>query len=262
LLFSIKEILRIVVQENINKISQISIPEHIAVIMDGNGRWAVRQNKPRAFGHKAGVDALRKTIESCVSHGVNTLTVFAFSSENWLRPKQEVDVLMGLFLLTLKSQASALQKNNIQLKVVGDRSRFSSALQTKIVEVEALTSENSGLTLIIAANYGGQWDVEQAVQRLLKYSQDNHQPTTELKVKDFLSTAGVPDPDLFIRTGGEKRISNFLLWQIAYSELYFTDVLWPDFDEEALSEAIKCYSSRQRRFGHTSEQINNTVPKL
>lgn len=248
-------------QENINKSSQLNIPKHIAVIMDGNGRWAVRQNKPRAFGHKAGVDALRKTIESCVSHGVATLTVFAFSSENWLRPKQEVDVLMGLFSLTLKSQASALQKNNIRLKVIGDRSRFSSGLQTKIAEVEALTNKNSGLTLIIAANYGGQWDVEQAVQRLLKHAEDNNQPASELKVKAFLSTADVPDPDLFIRTGGEKRISNFLLWQIAYSELYFTDVLWPDFDEEALVEAIKCYSSRQRRFGHTSEQINNSVSK-
>ena len=249
-------------QENINKSSQLNMPKHIAVIMDGNGRWAVRQNKPRAFGHKAGVDALRKTIESCVSHGVETLTVFAFSSENWLRPKREVDVLMGLFSLTLKNQASALQKNNIRLKIIGDRSRFSSSLQTKMTEVEELTNGNSGLRLIIAANYGGQWDVEQAVQRLLKYSEDYQQPTAELKVKDFLSTAGVPEPDLFIRTGGEKRISNFLLWQIAYSELYFTDVLWPDFDEEALSEAIRCYSSRQRRFGHTSEQINNIVPKL
>ncbi|ORU93096.1 MAG: di-trans,poly-cis-decaprenylcistransferase [Cycloclasticus sp. symbiont of Bathymodiolus heckerae] len=237
---------------------QGEIPKHIAIIMDGNGRWAVRQNKPRAFGHKAGVDALKTTIESCAAYGVEVLTVFAFSSENWRRPAKEVDVLMKLFMLTLKSQVRRLHKNNIRLKIIGDRFRFSEALQGKIKEAETLTHQNTGLTLIIAANYGGHWDVEQAAQKMFEHASSKDVPITTLELKDFLSTADVVVPDLFIRTGGEKRISNFLLWQIAYSELYFTDTLWPDFDKDALDSAIKCFSSRQRRFGQTSEQIDKS----
>ncbi|MEO1962673.1 MAG: polyprenyl diphosphate synthase [Cycloclasticus sp.] len=245
--------------DNSNDFVNLDIPKHIAIIMDGNGRWAQHRGKPRTFGHKAGVDALRATIESCASLGVEVLTVFAFSSENWRRPAKEVDVLMALFMLTLKNQAKRLHKNNIRLKIIGDRSKFSTTLQKKIVEVESLTEKNSGLTLIIAANYGGQWDIEQAAQRMLHESINKDIPLAGLDISNFLSTAGMPEPDLFIRTGGEKRISNFLLWQIAYSELYFTDTLWPDFNQDGLKLAIENFSSRHRRFGQTSEQINEIV---
>lgn len=242
--------------DSLSHSSQSDIPKHIAIIMDGNGRWATQQNKPRAFGHKAGVDALKTTIESCAAYGVKMLTVFAFSSENWHRPAKEVEVLMNLFMLTLKSQAKRLHKNNIRLKIIGDRSRFADALQGKITEAEFLTADNTGLTLVIAANYGGQWDLEQAAQRMLEHALSESIPVSTLELKKFLSTSDFIEPDLFIRTGGEKRISNFLLWQIAYSELYFTDILWPDFGKDALDSAIKCFSSRQRRFGQTSEQVN------
>ncbi|HIF18521.1 MAG TPA: di-trans,poly-cis-decaprenylcistransferase [Cycloclasticus sp.] len=245
--------------DNSNDFVNLDIPKHIAIIMDGNGRWAQHRGKPRTVGHKAGVDALRATIESCASLGVEVLTVFAFSSENWRRPAKEVDVLMALFMLTLKNQAKRLHKNNIRLKIIGDRSKFSTTLQKKIVEVESLTEKNSGLTLIIAANYGGQWDIEQAAQRMLHESINKDIPLAGLDISNFLSTAGMPEPDLFIRTGGEKRISNFLLWQIAYSELYFTDTLWPDFNQDGLKLAIENFSSRHRRFGQTSEQINEIV---
>jgi undecaprenyl diphosphate synthase len=247
------------VSDNSNDFVNLDIPKHIAIIMDGNGRWAQHRGKPRTVGHKAGVDALRATIESCASLGVEVLTVFAFSSENWRRPAKEVDVLMALFMLTLKNQAKRLHKNNIRLKIIGDRSKFSTTLQKKIVEVESLTEKNSGLTLIIAANYGGQWDIEQAAQRMLHESINKDIPLAGLDISNFLSTAGMPEPDLFIRTGGEKRISNFLLWQIAYSELYFTDTLWPDFNQDGLKLAIENFSSRHRRFGQTSEQINEIV---
>ncbi|PHS71321.1 MAG: di-trans,poly-cis-decaprenylcistransferase [Cycloclasticus sp.] len=227
--------------------------------MDGNGRWAKRQGKLRTFGHKAGVGSLRETIETCATYGIEVLTVFAFSSENWHRPTKEVDVLMSLFMATLKSQAKRLHKNNIRLRVIGDRSKFSNNLQSKIKEVEFLTSENTGLLLMIAANYGGQWDMQQAAEKMLKKSVIDGVSVSEFELRDFLSTAGTPDPDLFIRTGGEKRISNFLLWQLAYSELYFTDTLWPDFNKEALDLAIMSFSTRQRRFGQTGEQVNEGV---
>jgi len=244
------------VYDSLNNSASTDIPKHVAIIMDGNGRWAVQQNKPRAFGHKAGVDALKTTIESCAAYGVEVLTVFAFSSENWHRPAKEVDVLMSLFMLTLKSQAKRLYKNNIRLRIIGDRSRFTRALQDKIQEAELLTADNTGLTLVIAANYGGQWDIEQAAQKMFAHAIDKKIALTELSLNDFLSTADIIEPDLFIRTGGEQRISNFLLWQTAYSEFYFTNTLWPDFDKSSLDSAIKCFSSRQRRFGKTSEQIN------
>ena len=242
--------------DNLSSSNQLSIPRHIAVVMDGNGRWATQRNKPRALGHKAGVNALRQTIEACARLKVEVLTVFAFSSENWLRPAKEVDLLMRLFLATLKRQAKKLKKNNIRLKVIGDCSRFSSVLQKNIQEAEALTQDNDGLTLIIAANYGGQWDIEQAARQLIAAAESTTKPAVELQLKDFLSTSDVVDPDLFIRTGGEKRISNFLLMQLAYSELYFTDTLWPDFDEQCLLDAINDFSSRQRRYGKISEQLN------
>jgi len=244
------------VYDNLNAQHQHSLPKHIAIIMDGNGRWATQQNKPRTFGHKAGVDALKATIEACASYGIEVLTVFAFSSENWQRPAKEVSVLMDLFMLTLKSQAKRLHKNNIRLKIIGDKTRFSASLQSKINDVESLTRDNTGLTLVIAANYGGQWDIQQATLRMLEHALNEDLLVSDLELEDYLSTSGIPDPDLFIRTGGEKRISNFLLWQIAYSELYFTDTLWPDFGKDALDLAIKYFSSRQRRFGQTGEQIN------
>lgn len=246
----------ILVYDNLSTQHQNPLPKHIAIIMDGNGRWATHQNKPRTFGHKAGVDALKATIEACASYGIDVLTVFAFSSENWRRPAKEVKVLMDLFMLTLKSQAKRLHKNNIRLKIIGDKTRFSASLQSKINDVESLTRDNTGLTLVIAANYGGQWDMQQATLRMLEHALNEDLLVSDLQLEDYLSTSGIPDPDLFIRTGGEKRISNFLLWQIAYSELYFTDTLWPDFGKDALDLAIKYFSSRQRRFGQTGEQIN------
>ena len=217
--------------DNLNNREENTLPKHIAIIMDGNGRWATQQNKPRTTGHKAGVDALRTTIEVCVSYHVEVLTVFAFSSENWGRPATEVKILMDLFMLTLKSQAKRLDKNNIRLKIIGDTSKFSTSLQNKIKDVEVLTSNNTGLLLVIAANYGGQWDIEQASLRMMEYATAEKLALSDLNISDFLSTAGTPDPDLFIRTGGEQRISNFLLWQIAYSELYFSKTLWPDFNK-------------------------------
>ncbi len=243
--------------DKLNRPQNNKMPRHIAIIMDGNGRWATQRNKPRTAGHKAGVNALRTTIEACATYGVDVLTVFAFSSGNWCRPDQEVSMLMELFLLTLKNQAKRLHKNNIRLKIIGEKTKFSESLQSKMQEVEQLTSDNTGLLLIIAANYGGQWDIEQACLQMMNYASKENVSLPDLKVDDFLSTAGIPEPDLFIRTGGEHRISNFLLWQLAYSELYFTDTLWPDFDKEALDLAMTHYSSRQRRFGQTGEQLTH-----
>ena len=235
-----------------------NIPQHIAIIMDGNGRWATNKGQSRTFGHKAGVGALKKTIESCVSKNVNVLTVFAFSSENWQRPRKEVDVLMALFASTLDSQVKKLHKNNICLKVIGDTTAFSAPLQKRIIKAQTLTENNTGLKLIIAANYGGKWDIQQAAKAMLDAShlqQLDQKQYTDLNINDFLSTAGIVEPDLFIRTGGDHRISNFLLWQLAYCELYFTDVLWPDFDESEFDLAIQDFSNRQRRFGKTGEQV-------
>jgi len=240
--------------------SDTKIPKHIAIIMDGNGRWATKRGKPRAFGHKAGVDALKSTIEGCLSKQVDVLTVFAFSSENWQRPEKEVSVLMNLFFTTLKSQAKVLSRNNIRLKIIGYREAFSEKLQAKINDIEQLTATNTGLTLVIAANYGGQWDMLQATKALVQKCLDNEISSDDISsdlLADSLSTSDLPDPDLFIRTGGDCRISNFLLWQMAYSEMYFTDILWPDFGETELSNAIDDFSSRQRRFGRTGEQVQS-----
>lgn len=237
---------------------ELKIPRHIAIVMDGNGRWANAKNRPRFMGHKKGVEAVREIVKTCSELKVECLSLFAFSSENWKRPEEEIKHLMSLFMLALDREAKALAKNNVKLKVVGDLSAFSEKLQQKIKKVEKLTSESTGLQLIIAANYGGRWDITQATQKLAKQIESGEKTADSISEDDLnntITTAGIPDPDLFIRTGGEKRISNFLIWQMAYAELYFTDVLWPDFNTETLNTAIDDYSSRQRRFGKTSEQV-------
>ncbi|HSN24119.1 MAG TPA: isoprenyl transferase [Methylomicrobium sp.] len=234
------------------------VPRHIAIIMDGNGRWAQKRLMPRAVGHRAGVKAVRKIVEYCAKEGVEVLTLFAFSSENWRRPSEEVSLLMELFMSTLQGEINKLDKNNIRLRFIGDRSRFPEPLQKKMVEGEAQTHDNSALTLVIAVNYGGRWDLCQAfrtVNEKVMAGELNAVDIDEQLINRHLSTADLPEPDLFIRTGGEQRVSNFLLWQLAYSELYFSDALWPDFDEKSLEEAIMSFRGRQRRFGHTGEQM-------
>ena len=231
-----------------------SIPRHIAIIMDGNGRWATKRMLPRVAGHVKGLDTVRKMVESCVVRGVEFLTVFAFSSENWRRPADEVSFLMKLFLTTLEREVSKLHANGIRLRVVGDLSRFDQKLQSMIDSAERKTAGNSRLTLTICANYGGRWDVMQAVEKMLLLS-PGLTIFKEDELAQHLAMAYAPEPDLFIRTGGEKRISNFLLWQLAYTELYFTDAFWPDFDAAALDVAISSYQHRERRFGRTSEQL-------
>ncbi|MCC4799312.1 di-trans,poly-cis-decaprenylcistransferase [Enterovibrio norvegicus] len=234
------------------------LPKHIAVIMDGNGRWAKARGKARMFGHKAGVDAVRKTVSTANRLGVEVLTLFAFSSENWRRPEEEVSLLMELFVTVLGREVKRLHKNGVKLRVIGDTSRFSKSLQDKIASAEGLTANNSGLVLNIAANYGGQWDILQAVQKLANQVADGVIPAEQLTEADIsvhLTTAPLPDVDLMIRTSGECRISNFMLWQAAYAELYFTEQFWPDFNEVSLTDAIAWYVNRERRFGCTGEQI-------
>lgn len=238
--------------------NNINIPKHIAIVMDGNGRWARQKHRPRLLGHKKGVEAVREIVKTCSKLNVECLSLFAFSSENWKRPEEEIKNLMGLFMIALEREAKALARNNVRLQIIGDLSRFSEKLQNKIKQVEELTTDSDGLRLIVAANYGGRWDITCATKTIAdKISSGELRPgdISEDDISSNLTTAGLPDPDLFIRTGGEKRISNFLLWQMAYTELYFTDTLWPDFDADALNTAISDYSSRQRRFGKTSEQV-------
>ena len=231
------------------------IPRHIAIIMDGNGRWAKRRFLPRIMGHQRGVESLRATVKNCGELGVEYLTVFAFSSENWRRPADEVSFLMSLFMKMLEREVANLHANNIRLKIIGDRMRFDDKLKQAISDAETLTANNTALTLTIAANYGGRWDMMRAVHALL---QDHPELATSFAEKDlqpYLSMGDAPEPDLFIRTGGEKRISNFMLWQLAYTELYFTDTLWPAFGRRALELAIASYQHRERRFGRTSDQL-------
>jgi len=232
-----------------------SIPRHIAVIMDGNGRWAKRRFMPRVAGHQRGVEALRDMVKACRDLGVEYLTVFAFSSENWRRPADEVSFLMSLFLKMLEREVDKMHQNNIRLKIIGDRSRFDEQLNRTMQEAELLTVNNSALTLTVAANYGGRWDVMQAVHAMLKTHPQLAQSFGEEDLQPYLSMSDAPEPDLFIRTGGEQRISNFMLWQLAYTEMYFTDTLWPAFDRNALDKAIASYQQRERRFGRTSEQV-------
>jgi undecaprenyl diphosphate synthase len=233
------------------------VPRHVAIIMDGNGRWAERRYLPRFAGHKAGVDALRTVVELCAERGIEALTVFAFSSENWRRPAEEVGLLMGLFITALEQRVRELHANRVRLRVIGDRMRFSPRLQETIEGAERLTRGNRGLQLVVAANYGGRWDIVQAAHRIARAVQAGILKPDDLDPEVFhahMSLHDLPEPDLFIRTGGEKRISNFLLWDLAYTELHFTDVLWPDFGREALEEALESFATRQRRFGRTGEQ--------
>jgi undecaprenyl diphosphate synthase len=227
------------------------VPRHIAIIMDGNGRWAKGRHLPRIAGHRRGVESVRATVRACAERGVEFLTLFAFSSENWRRPAEEVALLMRLFKVALSKEVDKLHENGVRLKVVGDISRFDLTLRKLIEKGERLTRDNRGLTLTIAANYGGRWDILQAVERLVK----DGKAVSEENLQPYLAMGYAPEPDLFIRTGGEQRISNFLLWQLAYAEMYFTETLWPDFRAAALDEAIDSYRRRERRFGRTSEQL-------
>ena len=233
----------------------LQVPRHVAIIMDGNGRWARRHFLPRVAGHKRGVETVRTMVKACIARGIQYLTLFAFSSENWRRPQEEVSFLMGLFVSSLESELSKLNSNGVRLKVVGDLSKFSPRLVEVIRHGEQLTAQNARLTLSIAANYGGRWDIVQALNCLSSQSPERAGAYSEEDVVSYLAMAYAPEPDLFIRTGGEQRISNFLLWQLAYTEIYFTDQLWPEFDDAALDAAINSYRSRERRFGRTSEQL-------
>ncbi len=235
--------------------SHDAAPRHVAIIMDGNGRWAKRQHLPRIAGHRRGVEAVRAAVRACAERGIRFLTLFAFSSENWRRPAEEVALLMQLFQVALTSEMEKLHKNGVRLKVVGDTRRFDAGIRRAIEKGERLTAANPGLTLTIAANYGGRWDILQALAKLVKDTKVPMEQVDEGALAPYLAMSYAPEPDLFIRTGGEQRISNFLLWQLAYSELYFTETLWPDFDAAALDQAIASYRSRERRFGRTSEQL-------
>ena len=235
-----------------------SVPRHVAIIMDGNGRWARLRRLPRVAGHRKGVESVRASVRACIQRGIEYLTLFAFSSENWRRPAEEVRILMDLFVRALEQEVAKLHDNGIRFKAVGDMTRFSPRIRELIAAGEALTAGNTRLTLTVAANYGGRWDVAQAARA---YFAANHAalasgaPVDPDALTPYLAMHYAPEPDLFIRTGGEQRISNFLLWQLAYTELYFTDVLWPEFDAATLDAAIESYRTRERRFGRTSEQV-------
>ncbi len=236
-----------------------SIPRHICIVMDGNGRWAKKRLMPRTYGHRKGVEITRKAIEYFAKAGVRHLTLFAFSSENWNRPQEEVDTLMNLFLQSLKKNSAELHEKNIRIRFIGDRKAFSQALQNQISESEQLTVKNQQMTLNVAANYGGQWDILNAVKAMAEKLASNDLSVDQVDqsvLESGLSLSDSPNPDLFIRTGGEQRISNFMLWQLAYAELYFTEVLWPDFSEQEMQYALDTYAQRQRRYGKTTEQLN------
>ena len=233
-------------------------PRHIAIIMDGNGRWAQQRHLPRIMGHPAGVKAVKRVVKFCAEQEMQVLTLFAFSSENWRRPKEEVSKLMGLFMLTMEKEVKRLHKNNIRLRFIGERADFSANIQQKMAESEQLTENNTGLTLVIAANYGGHRDLTLAMQDIAQQVKEGiiaPDEIDETMIAGALSIPDLPDPDLFIRSGGEKRISNFLLWQLAYTEFHFTDELWPDFDAQTMQDAIDDFLTRERRFGRTSEQV-------
>jgi len=235
------------------------IPEHIAIIMDGNGRWAQARSKSRVAGHKSGVETVRSSVSSARNLGVKALTLFAFSSENWQRPESEVSVLMELFMFVLTREVKRLHKNGIRFQIIGDVSRFSTKLQKKIKESEELTKNNQEMVLSIAANYGGRWDITQATQKIAaKVLNKDLSPEdiTESLLNEHISLSNLPELDLLIRTGGDYRISNFLLWQAAYAEFYFTDVLWPDFNSDEFEKAVNVFDQRERRFGLTGEQVS------
>ncbi len=235
-----------------------NLPQHVAIIMDGNGRWAQLQGKSRSAGHKSGAASVKEIVSNARNVGVKALTLFAFSSENWQRPQTEVSILMDLFMFFLSKEVNRLNKHDIRLKVVGDVSRFSEKLQKKIKESEELTKNNKSMVLSIAANYGGRWDIMQAAKELARKVEQQEIALTDITEEALnaqTSLADLPDVDLLIRTGGDCRISNFLLWQVAYAELYFTDVLWPDFDESQFNLAIAAFEQRERRFGQTTAQV-------
>jgi undecaprenyl diphosphate synthase len=236
------------------------IPQHVAIIMDGNGRWAQSRGKTRVAGHKKGVESVRDAVSFARENSIKALTLFAFSSENWRRPETEISVLMDLFMYVLTREVKRLHKNDIKFQVIGDISRFSSKLQKKILDAEQLTSTNTGLVLSIAANYGGRWDIVQAAKKLAQQAIDEEisiDDISESTLNNHICLSNLPELDLLIRTGGDFRISNFLLWQAAYAEYYFTDSLWPDFDETAFEEALNMFDQRERRFGKTGDQVKN-----
>ncbi|MBB1126394.1 polyprenyl diphosphate synthase [Thiospirillum jenense] len=235
-----------------------ALPLHVAIVMDGNGRWARQRGLPRTAGHRAGAKGVRAVVEECIRLGIPVLTIFAFSSENWRRPPKEVSVLLELFMTTLRSEIRRMVTNEVRLRVIGDLSAFSAKLQSQVTDAQQMTQHNRKLTLQVAANYGGRWDIAQAVRQLgreMLAGQLTPEQIDERAIADRLASADLPDPDLFIRTGGEQRLSNFLLWQCAYAELYFSDLMWPEFDATAFSHALAAFARRQRRFGLTSEQI-------
>jgi len=241
-----------------NNIVHGDFPKHIAIIMDGNGRWAKKRFLPRVAGHKSGVKVVRKIVEYCAKNSIQALTIFAFSSENWKRPKKEVSSLMDLFFSSLEKEVKGLNENKVRIQFIGDRAEFSEKLQEKILSSEELTKDNTGLVLSIAANYGGRWDITNALKQIITEIENgvlSKDDVDEECISQHMSLNLLPEPDLFIRTGGEERISNFLMWQLAYTELYFTDTLWPDFNEIEIEKAINNFMKRQRRFGHTSEQV-------
>ncbi len=232
-------------------------PHHVAIVMDGNGRWATRRFLPRVAGHKAGVDSLRRCVRACAERGVSVLTVFAFSSENWSRPPDEVSGLMELLAMAIGREVPQLVKDGVRLHFVGERAGLSPSVLRGLEKGEQATAANAGLILNVCFNYGGRWDIAQAARRLVAEGK----PVTEINLDAALALAHVPDPDLIVRTGGEQRISNFLIWQAAYSELYFTDTLWPDFDDASLDQAIAAFAQRERRFGKTSAQVTAKVDR-
>ena len=232
-----------------------AMPQHVAVIMDGNGRWAKKRFLPRVAGHVKGVELVREMVRACLERGVHYLTLFAFSSENWRRPQEEVSLLMQLFVKALEQEVEKLDRNGVRLRIIGDLSRFEPHLQELIRKGEEKTAGNTKLDLTIAANYGGRWDIMQAMNRMLAAFPDRREGWQEADLEPYLSMSFAPEPDLFIRTGGEERISNFLLWQLAYTELYFTPTLWPEFDTVEFDKAIASFQKRERRLGRTSEQL-------
>ena len=238
------------------------IPEHVAIIMDGNGRWARKRALPRHAGHRSGVGSVRKAVETAAQRGVKVLTLFAFSSENWSRPREEVSKLMGLFVEALQREVDELHHNNVRLEFIGAREQLQASLVRKIVEAEKQTSTNTGLRLMVAVAYGGRWDIAQAAKRLAGRAVEGEIAVDDIDdaaIAKELQLRDLPDPDLLIRTGGEQRISNFLLWHLAYSELYFCDTLWPDFGEAQFDAALDFYAQRERRYGHTAEQVEAVV---
>jgi len=240
-------------------------PKHIVVVMDGNGRWAKKRLMPRTAGHHAGVKSTRKVVEASVKEGIQALTIFAFSSENWKRPEQEVSSIMELFISTLQSEVESLHKQNVRVRFIGECSAFSEKLQQKIQAATQLTKDNTGLQLNIAVNYGGRWDIAEACKNIAAKVQAGDISLADINaemVNEHICLSELPEPDLFIRTGGEQRISNFLIWQLAYTELYFTDTLWPDFGSQQFQEALNWFEGRQRRFGKTGEQVEAPLDNL